>query len=202
MRWSNEQLFRTRKTKGFDVEALRQETDGPLEKLVTAILSAAVSVIQLVHEREGKALRPLGDVFALERVCRSLEAKPHCRKTRILPNRSPIPLGSWHGSAAGPATTENLAPIVVLRGLTRFHAIKLGWTLRHVRIWYGQARGGGLAPLRSVSKDHQGWPAATSTSAKPLGSATCRACFFEPGGCTAKTHFLELNSNAAISVPS
>ncbi len=62
------------KTKGFDVEALRQEEDGPLEKLVAAILIPAVKVMQLVDEREGKAKRPLRDVVdpddqpALERV--------------------------------------------------------------------------------------------------------------------------------------
>ena len=92
LRWTIEQLFRTMKTKGFAVEALRQEQDGPLEKLVAAILIAAVKVMQLVDEREGKAKRPLGDVFdpddrpALERVCQSLEGKtakqknPHPRR--------------------------------------------------------------------------------------------------------------------------
>src|SRR6185312_17509218 len=79
LRWTIEQLFRTMKTKGFAVEALRQEQDGPLEKLVTAILMAAVKVMQLVAEREGKARRPLGDAFdpgdrpALECVCQSPE---------------------------------------------------------------------------------------------------------------------------------
>ena len=63
LRWTIEQLFRTMKTKGFHIEALRQEQDGPLERLVTAILIAAVKVMQLVAEREGKAHRPLADVF-------------------------------------------------------------------------------------------------------------------------------------------
>ncbi|WP_342215983.1 IS4 family transposase [Mesorhizobium sp. L-8-3] len=36
LRWTIEQLFRTTKTKGFDIEALRQQEGGPLEKLVTA----------------------------------------------------------------------------------------------------------------------------------------------------------------------
>src|SRR5262249_22979428 len=81
LRWTIEQLFRTLKTKGFDVEALRQEQEGPLEKLVTAILMAAIKVMQLVAEREGEAKRPLSDVFdpddapALQRVCQSLEGK-------------------------------------------------------------------------------------------------------------------------------
>src|SRR5271166_4173291 len=52
LRWTIEQLFRTMKTKGFNIEALRQEQDGPLEKLVFAILIAAVKVMQLVAERE------------------------------------------------------------------------------------------------------------------------------------------------------
>lgn len=138
LRWTIEQLFRTMKTKGFDVEALRQEQDGPLEKLVTAILIAAVKVMQLVDERDGKAKRPLSDVFdpgdqpALEQTCRSLEGKTAKQK-------NPHPLGSlayaawvfarlggWTGYYGKPG------PIVMLRGLTQFHAIKHGWTLRNV----------------------------------------------------------------------
>ena len=57
LRWTIEQLFRTMKTKGFDVEALRQEDGGPLEKLVTAILIAAVGPVR--GERR-KLSRPRG----------------------------------------------------------------------------------------------------------------------------------------------
>jgi hypothetical protein len=138
LRWTIEQLFRTMKTKGFDVEALRQEQDGPLEKLVTAILIAAVKVMQLVAEREGKAHRPLTDVFdsddqpALERVCQSLEGKTDKQKNPH-PNGSLAyaawvfaRLGGWTGYYGKPG------PIVMLRGLTQFHAIKHGWSLRNV----------------------------------------------------------------------
>jgi hypothetical protein len=138
LRWTIEQLFRTMKTKGFDVEALRQEPDGPLEKLVTAILIAAIKVMQIVDEREGKAKRPLDDVLdpnhqpALERICQGLEGKTEKQK-------NPHPLGSlayaawvfarlggWTGYYGKPG------PIVMLRGLTQFHAIKHGWNLRNV----------------------------------------------------------------------
>src|SRR5207248_6737932 len=44
LRWTIEQLFRTMKTKGFAVEALRQQEGGPLENLVTAILIAAIQI--------------------------------------------------------------------------------------------------------------------------------------------------------------
>lgn len=136
LRWTIEQLFRTMKTKGFDVEALRQEKDGPLEKLVTAILIAAIKVMQLVAEREGKARRPLSDVFdpgdqpVLERVCRSLEGKtdkqknPHPKGALAYAAWVFARLGGWTGYYGKPG------PIVMLRGLTQFHALKHGWSLR------------------------------------------------------------------------
>ena len=138
LRWTIEQLFRTMKTKGFDVEALRQEQDGPLENLVTAILVAAIKVMQLVAEREGKSKRPLTDVFdpddqpALERVCQSLEGKtekqknPHPTGTLAYAAWVFARLGGWTGYYGKPG------PIVMLRGLTQFHAIKHGWSLRNV----------------------------------------------------------------------
>lgn len=138
LRWTIEQLFRTMKTKGFDVEALRQEQDGPLENLVTAILIAAIRVMQLVSEREGKTKRLLSDVLdpgdqpVLERVCRSLEGKtakqknPHALGSLAYAAWVFARLGGWTGYYGKPG------PIVMLRGLTQFHAIKHGWTIRDV----------------------------------------------------------------------
>jgi hypothetical protein len=138
LRWTIEQLFRTMKTKGFDVEALRQEPDGPLENLVTAILIAAIRVMQLVSEREGTAKRLLSDVLdpddqpILERVCRSLEGKtakqknPHALGSLAYAAWVFARLGGWTGYYG------KQGPIVMLRGLTQFHAIKHGWSLRDV----------------------------------------------------------------------
>jgi hypothetical protein len=138
LRWTIEQLFRTMKTKGFDVEALRQEQDGPLEKLVTAILIAAVKVMQLVAERDGEAKRPLSDVFdpddqpALDQVCHTLEGKtvkqknPHPKGSLAYAAWVFARLGGWTGYYGKPG------PIVMIRGLTQFHAIKHGWSLRNV----------------------------------------------------------------------
>lgn len=136
-RWTIEQVFRTMKTRGFQIEALRQQ-EGPLQKLVTAILIAAVTVMQLVAERDGAAARPLADALdpddlpALEKVCESLEGKTQKQK-------NPYPkgslayaawvfarLGGWTGYYGKPG------PIVMLRGLTEFQAIKHGWDLRNV----------------------------------------------------------------------
>jgi Transposase DDE domain len=138
LRWIIEQLFRTTKTKGFDMEALRQQEDGPLEKLVVATLIAAVTVMQLVAERDGTLKRPLSDAFdpadqpVLERISQSLEGKtqkqknPHPKGTLAFAAWVFGRLGGWTGYYG------KAGPIVTLRGLTKFHAIKHGWNLRNV----------------------------------------------------------------------
>lgn len=137
-RWTIEQLFRTMKTRGFCMEALRQKEGGPLEKLVTAILIAAVTVMQLVAERDGTAGTPLetaldpADGPALKRVCKSLEGKTEKQKNPHPTNSLAYAawvfarLGGWTGYYGKPG------PIVMLRGLTQFNAIKHGWTLQNV----------------------------------------------------------------------
>ena len=136
-RWTIEQVFRTMKTKGFQIEALRQQ-EGPLQKLATAILIAAITTMQLVAERDGAAGRPFGDALdaddlpALERVCQSLEGKtqkqknPHPLGTLAYAAWVFARLGGWTGYYGKPG------PIVILRGLTEFRAIKQGWELRNV----------------------------------------------------------------------
>ena len=135
LRWTIEQLFRTMKTKGFDVEALRQEQDGPLEKLVTVILIAAIRVMQLVAEREGKAKRPLRDAFdpddqpVLERVCQTLEGKtakqknPHPKGSLAYAAWVFARLGGWTGYYGKPG------PIVMLQGWLEIQAAKRTLTL-------------------------------------------------------------------------
>ena len=137
-RWVIEQLFRTLKTQGFDVEALRQAEDGPLEKLVAASLIAAVTVLQLVRARDGTGQRPLQDAFdaddqpVLETVSASLEGKtqrqknPHPRGSLAFAAWVFARLGGWTGYYGKPG------PVVMLRGLVRFQAIKHGWDLRNV----------------------------------------------------------------------
>jgi Transposase DDE domain len=136
-RWLIEQLFRTLKTKGFDVEALRLAEGGPFEKLVAASLIAAVTVLQLVRERDGAAKRPIEDAIdkdeqeALEAVSASLEGKtarqknPHPRGSLAYAAWVFARLGGWTGYYGKPG------PVVMLQGLVQFHAIKHGWSLRY-----------------------------------------------------------------------
>ena len=137
-RWMIEQLFRTLKTQGFDVEALRQAEDGPFEKLVAASLIAAVTVLQLVRERDGAGKCPLEMAFdpddrpVLETVSASLEGKTARQKNPHPPGSLAFAawvlarLGGWTGYYGKPG------PVVMLRGLIQFQAIKHGWDLRNV----------------------------------------------------------------------
>jgi hypothetical protein len=134
-RWTIEQLFRVLKTKGFDIESSRIEDGGPFEKFVTAALIAAVTVQQLVRDRDGQARRPLNDVLdaedrpALEALCTSLEGKtqrqknPHPRGSLAYAAWVFARLGGWTGYYGKPG------PVTILHGLLRFIDIKQGFQL-------------------------------------------------------------------------
>ncbi len=136
-RWAIEQLFRTLKTQGFDIEALRIGEDAPRSKLVTAAVVAAVTVQQLVHAREGEAggpgpLRPVTDAFEetdrplLRALTARLEGKtarqknPHPEGSLAYAAWVCARLGGWTGYYGKPG------PIVMLHGWLHFQAAKLG----------------------------------------------------------------------------
>jgi hypothetical protein len=133
-RWTIEELFRTLKTRGFDIERVGIAEE-PFEKLSIAALIAALSVLQLVRERDGVSKRPLEDVFhadeqaSLEATCQELEGKtakqknPHPKGSLAYAAWVCARLGGWTGYYGKPG------PIVMLRGLHTFRAIQQGWTM-------------------------------------------------------------------------
>ncbi len=135
-RWTIEQLFRTMKTKGFDIEASQVEDGGPFENLAAATLIAAIEVLQMVRERDGAAKRPLTDVFdpttqpALGAICASLEGKTAKQKNPHPPHSLAwatwicARLGGWTGYYGKPG------PITIHNGLLRLQTMLHGWTLR------------------------------------------------------------------------
>jgi len=137
-RWVIEQLFRTMKTHGFDIEAVRIADPTPFENLAAATLVSAVQVLQLVRDRDGTARRPLTDVIdaadqpAVEAICASLEGKTARQKNPHPPNTLAYTawvcarLGGWTGYYGKPG------PIVMLHGLHRLRAMLQGWDLRVV----------------------------------------------------------------------
>jgi len=135
-RWTIEQLFRTMKTKGFNIEAVRVDDGAPFENLTAATLIAAIQVLQLVRERDGASGRPLEDAFdvadqsVLEAICATLEGKtakqknPHPKGTMAYAAWVCARLGGWTGYYGKPG------PVVMLQGMMRFQAMRRGWTLR------------------------------------------------------------------------
>lgn len=140
-RWAIEQLFRTMKTQGFDIEDVRIEEAAPRNRLVTAALIAAVCIQQLVHARDGGPgpLRPLSDAFdprdqaLLEACCARLEGKterqknPHPKGTLAYAAWVCARLGGWTGYYGKPG------PIVMLEGWLEFQAMKRGANLLNHR---------------------------------------------------------------------
>lgn len=140
-RWIIEDLFRTMKTKGFNIEAVRIAEDAPFLKLATATLIAAVEVMQLVRDRDGTAKRPLEDVFdaadapLIAAVSAQLEGKTERQKNPHPHNRLAFAawvcarLGGWTGYYGKPG------PIVIARGLNQLRTMLVGWRLgKDVRI--------------------------------------------------------------------
>ena len=137
-RWHIEQLFRTMKTQGFDIEGLLVEEEAPLCRLVMATLVAAITVQQLVHAREGvqgpQPLRPITDAFdpedipLIEAFCKKLEGKtqrqknPHPKASLAYAAWVCARLGGWTGYYGKPG------PLVMLNGWTDFQAAKRGVT--------------------------------------------------------------------------
>jgi hypothetical protein len=131
-RWAIEQLFRTLKTKGFDIEGLRIEDPEPRDKLVIAALIAAVAIQQLVHARDGGPgpLRPATDAFdpedlpLLEAYCAKLEGKterqknPHPKGSLAYASWVCARLGGWTGYYGKPG------PLVTLEGWLEIHTAK------------------------------------------------------------------------------
>lgn len=131
-RWMIEQVFRTLKTAGFDIENLRIADPAARARLVMAALVAAVIVQQLVHAREGgpSPLRPLTDAVdpddqpLLQALCRSLEGKTARQKNPHPPSSLAYAawvcarLGGWTGYYGKPG------PVVMLNGWLEFQAAK------------------------------------------------------------------------------
>jgi len=135
-RWVIEQVFRTIKTKGFDIESVSMET-APFRTLCAMTLAAGVSCMQMVQDRDGSAERPLQDVFeaedrpALEAVSATLEGKtekqknPHPKGSLAFAAWVCARLGGWNAYYGKPG------PVVMLHGLYQFRAIQRGYQIKH-----------------------------------------------------------------------
>jgi len=139
LRWTVEQLFRVMKTRGFDIEAMEMDAPTAFENMVTATLIAAVTVLQMVQDRDGTANRPLEDAFeagdkpALQAICATLEGKTEKQKNPHPPDTLAYAawicarLGGWNCYYGKPG------PIVIFDGMVRLSAMLDGYRIARLQ---------------------------------------------------------------------
>ncbi len=139
LRWIIEQLFRTMKTDGVDVETSQITTPLSLAKLVTVALIAAVRVMQLVIGRDGSTGQSIEDVAdpaelpALRAISASLEGPTDKLKNPFDPALLAYyawiaaRLGGWSGYTSKGYRPPG--PKTMARGLKRLDAMVQGWML-------------------------------------------------------------------------
>lgn len=138
LRWTIEQLFRTLKSQGIDIEASFLCDDAALERLAATALVAATMVLQLVHARgEAGTVLPASRVFAPGEISALHAFVPHL-EGRTAKQRNPHPpetlawaawgiarLGGWSGYAS----ERPPGPTTMTDGLKRFQAMAEGVSL-------------------------------------------------------------------------
>lgn len=136
-RWNIEQLFRTLKKQGLDIESSQVETGEGLTKLACLAVHAAVRTMQLTLARDTDSSTQATDVFdpeeieVLQRILPTLEGKTEKQKN---PHRlGSLAQAAWViarlGGWKGYASESKPGPITMLRGLQRLEAICQGWKL-------------------------------------------------------------------------
>ncbi len=138
LRWRIEELFRTLKKEGLGVVCRQLETGKGLKILVLMALNAALIIMQLVGDRDGKAGQSGDLVFSDEELeCLKEVGKEYEGSTRL--SKNPFEegslawaawiigrMGGWKGyRKAGPT-----GPITMKRGLQQFSILFKGWILR------------------------------------------------------------------------
>jgi len=137
LRWHIEQLFRTLKTDGFDVEDSQVVEGHALMNLVTAALIAAMLTLQLTLARDGATRQPVSDGFnetemrMLRRIEHSLPGKTAKQLNPHPPDR--LAWAAWIiarlGGWTGYASQKPPGPKTIHLGLTEFQALAQGWLL-------------------------------------------------------------------------
>lgn len=140
-RWQIEQLFRTLKRQGLDMEASQLEDADALLKLVSVAVLVAARTLQLVNARDGQSQQRVSDAFdddeitMLGQLQDKLEGKTDKQK-----NLHPIHSMAWAawtiarlGGWMGYASEAKPGPITMLHGLQRFDSMVQGWKL--AKMW-------------------------------------------------------------------
>jgi Transposase DDE domain len=140
LRWIIEQLFRSMKSQGLQIEDSQLHTADRLKKLVAIAAKAAVIVIQLVQARDGRDPLPARFVFSCEEI-EVIEAlnKSLQGKTELQKNPHPSNTLAWAawviaklGGWSGYASHKPPGPITFHNGLAHFQTLAAGRAIAHV----------------------------------------------------------------------
>ena len=140
-RWQIEQLFRTLKQQGLDLESSQLEEGSELLKLASIAVLVAARTTQLVDARDGQTQQLASDAFdddelvVLENLQRKLQGKseklknPHPAKSMAWASWTIARLGGWFGQPR----EAKPGPITMHHGLQRFEGMVQGWKL--AKMW-------------------------------------------------------------------
>lgn len=136
LRWNIEQLFRTLKKQGLDIESSQVETAEGLMKLAIVALFVALQSMQLTLAREGKE-QLVSVVFSeyeckvLSAVQKKLEGKTEKQKNPHSPEK--LSWAAWNiarlGGWKGYKSESPPGPITMARGLKSFASLLQGYQL-------------------------------------------------------------------------
>lgn len=139
-RWMIEQLFRTLKQQGLQLEDSQLETAGGLLKLTAIAARAACTTLQLVQARDGRSGQP-GEIAFTPAEIQTLEALVPRLEGATAKQKNPHPphslawaawviakLGGWDGYQS----SKPPGPITFRHGLEYFYGIAYGWSLHDV----------------------------------------------------------------------
>ena len=136
-RWWIEQLFRSLKTQGLNIEASQLHDFDRLAKLAAMATTAAVKAIQLTKARDGVTKQALQDHYSqperklLDQLNGTLQGNtvkqqnPHHNDTLAYAAWIIARLGGWKGYAS----QRPPGPVTMLNGIKRYQSIKEGWEL-------------------------------------------------------------------------
>jgi len=138
-RWQIEQLFRTLKKQGLNLETSQLENGDSLQKLCCFAVFVATRILQLTLARDGTSARPASDTFdqseiaVLEQLQSRLEGKtekqknPHPKHSLAWASWTIARLGGWKGYAS----ERPPGPITMKNGLDYFSRIVDGYLLHY-----------------------------------------------------------------------
>ncbi|MEL6931281.1 MAG: IS4 family transposase [Cyanobacteria bacterium J06600_6] len=137
LRWMIEELFRTSKKKGFDIESSELEYLDSIMKQTIMTMQAALKVMQLVLARDNPQAQSISHCFSPEQImCLQALNRKYQGKTKKQHNPYPKDRLSWAswiigrlGGWKGYQKARPPGPIRMKRGLEKFYQMFQGWKL-------------------------------------------------------------------------